>query len=1212
MANRKEYDMLFKLNSELGSSFSGAFKKAQSELAAMQRQIEALNKSQSDIAAYQKQQTAIADTEKKLENLKQQYANIQQEIQETGGFSSDLENKLLSKQQQIDKTAASLDRHNEKLEQMQAELKEAGIDTENLTGESERLSREVKELTEQEDNFGNTGAMAFDAVASAISAAGIAVALREVYEYFQLCAQASMEFESAITGVAKTTDLTDEELAVMSDAIKQMSTEIPATTTEIAAVAEAAGQLGIQKDALLSFTETMTMLGTATNMTADEAATALARFANITGMSADNYDRLGSVIVDLGNNFATTESEITQMGTRLASAGKLAGLTEPEILALAAAMSSVGIEAEAGGTAMTQTLNAIEKAVAQGEDSLDEFARIAGMSSDEFAAAWETDAMSALTAFIGGLGKLDEQGESTVLVLEGLGLTGIRQSNMLKSLGLAADQMTGAVNTANTAWQENVALANEANKRYATTESQLAMMQNAYNNVKVAIGDAYNPVLKELYAIAAKLLNSLAQFIREHPALVRAITAFIGVIGLAAGALAAFAAITKVVIPLMTLLTASIPGVNIIMGVVAGVAALTAAIVGLASAADSEAKQVREMTESSREQYFQLQELREEYEAACETYGETSEEARYLAWRVDELSDSFESSRQTLSEYQDEFRSTIDSINEGLGSYREAYLEIGNNEENTLALVHRLQDLASQSEKTAETQEEMKAIIAGLNEIMPELALNYDDVVGGVTDVTAAIESMVRAQAAAQRYEAAQEGMVNALNAQYDAQKRLQDATEQQASAQERYDAAEQAYLEKLTLLTKYDTTGYGALGMIGSAEQKEYDAAKEALDTYTADIAEAQEAYDSASSEYQKYLDELTTYAETTEEAADSTQAMNKAITDTKEQMDELAAAYQAAYDTALESVQGQYQLWDEAAEVVATSAGTINSNLQGQITYWQDYNANLASLRERTGDVEGLSDVIASFADGSADSVNAVAGMAAANDEDLAAMVQNWKDLQTEQDKVADNIAELKTSFSEQMDALGEDLAADIAAMNLSTEATDAGEKTLQGYIAAANSMLPQVQAAYQRVANAAVSALHGSYTPRRGYASGTRSAERGFAMVGENGPELVYFNGGEQVMTAEETAAMQSGLSAEAQMVTFSPMLMRALSERDEAVYADMGGSGGASAAPVSITFQIDGNVPENVVEQLRAYGDEFAERVREVMEDVNAEHERRVYR
>ena len=585
MAGRKEYEMLFQLNAQLGGSYSKTFKAAQQEIVSMQKEIQALSKTQADISAFQKQQAAVEATRKRLEMLRQQYDNIQREMEETGNESADMKNKLLAKQLQIDKTSASLEKQTAKLNELSGALEEAGVNTDDLSHSSEQLAGKIDTLKKKQGEaadkamtFGDKAGQAFNQVHEAIVAAGIAVALKEIYEYFASCAQASMDFESAITGVAKTTDLTDEELAAMSDSIKALSTEIPATTEEIAAVTEAAGQLGIQKDALLDFTEIMTMLGTATNMTADEAATSLARFANITGMATDNYGRLGSVIVDLGNNFATTESEIVAMGTRLASAGKLAGLTEPEIMALAAAMSSVGIEAEAGGTAMTQTLNAIEKAVAKGGDDLAEFARIAGMSSEEFSSAWKNDAMSALTSFIGGLGKLDEQGESTVLVLEDLGLTGIRQSNMLKALGLAADQMTGAVNTANTAWQQNTALTNEANKRYATAQSRLTMMQNAYNNLKVAIGDAYTPALSEAYGVGTKVLNEITKFVQANPGVVAAITGLSTALGAAAVAAAAFALKAKIAAAAAAFLTTVTPGVNVIMGVAAAVGVVTASL----------------------------------------------------------------------------------------------------------------------------------------------------------------------------------------------------------------------------------------------------------------------------------------------------------------------------------------------------------------------------------------------------------------------------------------------------------------------------------------------------------------------------------------------------------------------------------------------------------------------------------------------------------
>jgi TP901 family phage tail tape measure protein len=1199
MAGRKEYEMLFQLNAQLGGSYSKTFKAAQQEIVSMQKEIQALSKTQADISAFQKQQAAVEATRKRLEMLRQQYDNIQREMEETGNESADMKNKLLAKQLQIDKTSASLEKQTAKLNELSGALEEAGINTDDLSHSSEQLAGKIDTLKKKQGEaadkamtFGDKAGQAFNQVHEAIVAAGIAVALKEIYEYFASCAQASMDFESAITGVAKTTDLTDEELAAMSDSIKALSTEIPATTEEIAAVAEAAGQLGIQKDALLDFTEIMTMLGTATNMTADEAATALARFANITGMATDNYGRLGSVIVDLGNNFATTESEIVAMGTRLASAGKLAGLTEPEIMALAAAMSSVGIEAEAGGTAMTQTLNAIEKAVAKGGDDLAEFARIAGMSSEEFSSAWKNDAMSALTSFIGGLGKLDEQGESTVLVLEDLGLTGIRQSNMLKALGLAADQMTGAVNTANTAWQQNTALTNEANKRYATAQSRLTMMQNAYNNLKVAIGDAYTPALSEAYGVGTKVLNSVTKFVQANPGVVAAITGLATALGAAAVAAAAFALKAKLAAAAAAFLATVTPGVNVIMGVAAAVGVLTAGIIALASSAANDAvPSVKELTEAARG-------MREAMDEAKATYDDTVTSTMAAAGVAD-------------------------------------------------TYIGKLEELEAAGLNTDEQHRQYHNTLALLCQVVPELADYIDletDTINGGTEALRANTEAWKQNAMQQAYQdqltelysqysavliEAEENSIGLTKAQYSleaAQQKLSDTYAQMdalwADAQKQADAYYDQYgyyTDATAFLSQeyYDLQNsiYDTNNEIWAAEKsiKNYNKAMEedadAVSDAEAEIALAEEAVKNLTAS----MNEGTGASE---EAAAQVSEFQAAISGVQEKINALVESYNEAYSAAYESISGQYQLWDEAAKVVATSAGSINSALESQITYWQNYNANLQSLTDRSADIEGLSDMIASFADGSSDSVNAIAGMAGATDEQLATMVANWKTLQQEQQNAAGSVADLKTDFTATMDELQTALAEDIEAMDLGDEAKASAQATIQGFIDGAVGMLPQVTAAYNRVAAAARAALSASGTGMAGsipgYAVGTQSAAPGFALVGENGPELVYFNGGEQGMTAEETAAMRE--SMEIQAITFAPQLLEALHaiHGDGALSAESGAGSGAGSVELQIVFQINGSASPETVEALREYGDEFAERVLEVMEEAGIDTARRAYK
>lgn len=394
--------------------------------------------------------------------------------------------------------------------------------------------------------------------------------------------KAAVEFESAFAGVEKTVDGTTEQLAALRQGILDMAEEIPASTTEIAAVAEAAGQLGIATDDVLDFTRVMIDLGEATNLSADEAASALAKFANITGTTADEYSKLGSTIVDLGNNFATTERDIVEMATRLASAGTVAGLSEQDILALSTAMSSVGINAEAGGTAMTQTMTAISKAVSAGGDDLETFAKIAGVSASEFADMWGNEPIDAISAFIGGLGKMNENGEDTIAVLDKLGLSGIRQSNMLRALALASDVLDDAVTTANTAWDENIALSNEASKRYATTESQMKILRNGLNNLAISIGDILLPIINKIVAglqNAIDWFSNLDDGVKKTILIVGGLIAAISpVAGIISGIAGAMSKLTGTVIP--ALIEAATKMGPIITTVVEGISSGIGAAIG--------------------------------------------------------------------------------------------------------------------------------------------------------------------------------------------------------------------------------------------------------------------------------------------------------------------------------------------------------------------------------------------------------------------------------------------------------------------------------------------------------------------------------------------------------------------------------------------------------------------------------------------------------
>lgn len=502
------------------SKLQSALKQLNKPIQAIQKDLNGLNRSlkldPGNTALLMNKQKALAqqisDTKNKVAILRKAVGELN-EIQIKNGSLTDEQQELYRK------LSSELAQAEVKLKGLEGQYKEFGF----VAGQQIKLVGEnVKGLGEKISKLGEKFAK-FSA-ASAAMLGGIA--------------KTAIDFESAWTGVTKTVDGTDEELAQVREGILKLASATGTSSSQIAGVAEAAGQLGVGVKDVTEFTETMVRLGDSTNLGAEEGATAIAQFYNIMNQDLSTVDRFGAALVDLGNNSATSESKIMEMASRIAGSASQIGLSSQEVLALATSLSSVGIEAEMGGSAISTIMTNIDKEVALNGKHLKTWASTAGMSSKEFKQAWETDTMSAIQAVVKGMGEVKDEGGNLNVLLEELGVKNIRQSDTMKRLSNASDLLTNSLQIANTAWEENSALTTESDKRYDTTAAKLGQVKETLKEVAIDIGEVILPYikdfadkLKELTERFTNLDDGQKKTIVTILAIVAAIAPLLGILG---------------------------------------------------------------------------------------------------------------------------------------------------------------------------------------------------------------------------------------------------------------------------------------------------------------------------------------------------------------------------------------------------------------------------------------------------------------------------------------------------------------------------------------------------------------------------------------------------------------------------------------------------------------------------------------------------------
>ena len=437
-----------------------------------------------------------------LNRLKTEYAASGKEVKKLEGQVNALQKTMQRNADAVSKAKTDLNNARASVKETEAEIR--------------RLTQQLKI---QQSAWTQAGAAltAFSTKMTAIGKSATALGRRmtvmlttPIVAMGKKIVQASLDFESSFAYVRKTVQATEEQYDQLAAASKRMSTEIATSTSDINHVMSTGGQLGIATEHIEEFSRVMIDLAnSSTDLDADTAATNLAKFANIMNTDQSLFKNIGSTVAELGNNFATTEEPIVTMAMRIAGAGKQIGLTEPQVLGLAAALSSVGIQAQAGGSSMSKALINMEVAAKTGGQALSDFAMVSGLTEKEFVEQWENDPVQVFQKFIEGLGKMDDEGASAVKTLNDIGISEIRLRDTLLRATNASELFARAQEMANDAWRENTALDTMAAKKYATLESRLTNLKNKATLFAQTLGNDMRPAIERAMEGVSSFIDRL-------------------------------------------------------------------------------------------------------------------------------------------------------------------------------------------------------------------------------------------------------------------------------------------------------------------------------------------------------------------------------------------------------------------------------------------------------------------------------------------------------------------------------------------------------------------------------------------------------------------------------------------------------------------------------------------------------------------------------
>lgn len=1083
----------FKAIDEISSKFDEMTRSGERALEAFENTGTAADGALSKVSRTATQTAKSADTATdSVDDLSSAIGDYEKATGQAADSAENLSEKTTETEKNLDEAAEAARKASEEVEKFGDKSEESGKQSE----ESSKKSRDgIKELQ------------------GVLASAGIAATLNEIKNGFFDCSEAAAQFETSTAMVATIADTSQKSLSDISKEVRTYSNETGEAASDMAEATYQAISASVNTADAASFAGNATKLAVGGFTSATTAVDVLTTAINAYGLAASDATQLSDYLITTQNLGKTSVDQLAQSVGKVIPLASAYNVQMDNLSSAYAVLTANGIATAESGTYLKSMLNEL------GDTGSDVSEVLLNSTGKTFA-------------------QLMEQGYSLGDVMAMLGDAVDGDSTAFNALWSSTEAGIGALSLFNAgADKYNSVLdsmrtsAGATEKAYSTmadtTDKSKQRMENSFNNLKISVGDVLNPALTQVYEGFTSVFAGMSDFVDEHPAVVAAISAIAVGVGGFTGALAAYNIATTAAKFVTEAFTATLAANPFVLAA-AGIVAVTAAAVTLTGVLITQSDEYEGMTATCRDQYDELQNLNDQYNAACEQYGENSEAANSLRYQLDQLNDEFEANRQTVKEFVAECDGLVESHNKVMDAYNSSTSSIKEQELGTLALTQRLGELASQNSQTAASYTEMKAIIDQLNADVPGLGLTYDGVTESVDATVEAIKKAAKAQADSEYKAEQQQTYVDLL--------KEQSSLEQQiAEAEANLDAERQR-----RGMYQDDVTGDWVKGIW--TEDSPWIAWTSDIDEYKKSLEELQAAYDENQQTLSDIEGEWRGVAQAVEDAQNQTvtydEAVSMATSSAQSALDELTAAYDKAYQSARESIEGQIGLFDTMKTSSELSISDMEKAMQSQTDYLNLYSENLKKAAEY-----GLDDgLIKSLSDGSEESagyINAIIqnieklggsteGMPAAASKFVDEFNSKFEETTKAKDAFADSVAKMETDFDEKMGEIEQTMVGTVEKMEMTDEAAAAAKATIEAYCNAIRSMTGEAGSAAQAVANAA--AAHLSTTPSAtvsGHANGTVSAPEDVYIAGEEGPELIIGARGSEVFPAQETEKILSAV-------------------------------------------------------------------------------------